>query len=106
MAVFKSDKVVRKFKGLVSDRSGLTSIEMAVVFGVFAVGFAIIATPMLDKPNQRIAASDLYLGQQVDRVVTGSISKPKRFIIRKSVLQPTKTSQCIIFSDGSKYGDC
>ncbi|MCF6303644.1 MAG: hypothetical protein L3J13_10705 [Devosiaceae bacterium] len=106
MTFFRINKTAQKVRELAGDRSGLTSIEMAVAFGVFAVGFAIIATPMLDRPEKQIAASDLYFGQQVDRTVTGSISKPKRFIIRKSVLQPSKTSQCIIFSDGSKYGDC
>lgn len=88
------------------ERAGMSPIEVALVFGVMAVGFALIVTPMLDKSSKRIAQNDVYFGEQVDRIVTGSVSKPRRFTIRKSVLLPTKTSQCIIFSDGRKFGDC
>lgn len=94
------------FRQFMADRSGMSSIETAIMFGVFAVGFALVATPMIDKTSKKVAKNDLFFGEQVDRTVTGSISSPKRFVIRKSVLQPSKTSQCIIFSDGSKYGDC
>ncbi len=94
------------WKSMITDRSGLSSIETAIMFGVFAVGFALIAAPFVEKKAKQFAANDTFFGEQVDNVVTGSIPRRKQFTIRRSVLQSSKTSQCIIFDDGRKVGDC
>ena len=88
------------------ERAGMSSIEVAILFGVLAVGFALVVTPMVDNTSKRIAQNGSFYDDGVDNIVTGSISKPKRFIIRKSVLLPSKTSQCIIYSNGRRTGDC
>ena len=94
-------------KRFAADRRGMTSIETAMMFGVFAVGFALLATSILDKSgNKNYAQNDSYFDQPVDNFVTGSISKSRHYTIRKSVLQPSKTSKCIILSDGRRFGDC
>ncbi len=85
----------------------MSSIEVAIMFGVLAVGFALVVTPMVEKSSKQFAQNDSFFGEQTDNIVTGSISKKsKRFVIRKSVLLPSKTSQCIIYSNGKTYGDC
>ena len=89
-----------------NERSAMSSIEVAIMFGVLAVGFALVVTPMVENTGKQIAQNDSFFGEQTDNFVTGSISKPKRFVIRKSVLLPSKTSQCIIYSNGKTYGDC
>lgn len=89
-----------------SERGGMSSIEVAIMFGVLAVGFALVVTPMIDNTSKRFAQNDSFFGGQTDNIITGSISRPKRFVIRKSVLLPSKTSQCIIYSNGKRYGDC
>jgi len=89
-----------------NERSAMSSIEVAIMFGVLAVGFALVVTPMVDSTSKQFAQNDSFFGEQTDNFVTGSISKPKRFVIRKSVLLPSKTSQCIIYSNGKTYGDC
>ena len=89
-----------------NERSAMSSIEVAIMFGVLAVGFALVVTPMVEKTGKQFAQNDSIFGEQVDNFVTGSIQKPKRFVIRRSVLQPSKTSQCIIYSNGKTYGDC
>jgi uncharacterized protein (UPF0333 family) len=97
---------MRLAKRFIADRRGMASIEVAVLFGVIAVAFAVILTPYLDDRSNRMASNEPLFGNEVDNMVTGSISKPRRYTIRKSVLQPKNTSRCIIFSDGRKYGDC
>ena len=89
-----------------NERSAMSSIEVAIMFGVLAVGFALVVTPMVEKTSKQFAQNDGFFGEQVDNIVTGSVRKPKRFVIRKSVLLPSKTSQCIIYSNGKTYGDC
>lgn len=89
-----------------NERSAMSSIEVAIMFGVLAVGFALVVTPMVEKTGKQFAQNDSIFGEQVDNFVTGSVQKPKRFVIRRSVLQPSKTSQCIIYSNGKTYGDC
>ncbi len=88
------------------DERGMSAVEMAMMFGVVAIGFALLATPLMEKTGKRLARNDGFLGQEVDNVVTGSISRSKRYTIRRSVLQPSKSSRCIIFSNGQKFGDC
>lgn len=89
-----------------NERSAMSSIEVAIMFGVLAVGFALIVTPMVENTSKQFAQNDNFFGEETDNIVTGSVSKPKRFVIRKSVLLPSKTSQCIIYSNGRTHGDC
>ena len=89
-----------------NERSTMSSIEVAIMFGVLAVGFALVVTPLAETTSKQFAQNDNFFGEQADNIVTGSVSKPKRFVIRKSVLLPSKTSQCIIYSNGKTYGDC
>jgi hypothetical protein len=101
-----SKNLLSAFRMRRNERPALSSIEVAILFGVLAVGFALVATPMLDKTSKRFAKYDAFFGEQTDNIVTGSMSKPRRYVISKSVLLPSKTSQCITYSNGKKYGDC
>jgi len=99
-------KTQRRGSRFVADSKGMTSIEMAVMFGVIAIGFTVFITPYLANESKRLAENELLFGNGIDNTVTGSIPKSGRYTIRRSVLQPSKKSRCIIFSDGKKYGDC
>ncbi len=104
--VSKSELGKNLIKRFIWDESGMSSVELAVMFGVVAVGFSLLAAPLLEKTGKRLARNDGFMGQEIDNVVTGSISKSQRYTIRRSVLQPNKTSQCLILQDGRKFGDC
>ena len=106
MAELNSKTLLSALRMRRNERSAMSSIEVAIMFGVLAVGFALVVTPMVESTGKRFAQNDVFFGEQADNIVTGSVSKPRRFVIRKSVLLPTKTSQCIIYSNGKKYGDC
>ncbi len=110
MNEFESKTLLDALRLRRTERGGMSSIEVALMFGVLAVGFALVVTPMVESTGKRFAQNDVFFGEQTDNMVTGSISRAKakanRFVIRKSVLLPTKTSQCIIYSNGKRYGDC
>ncbi len=85
---------------------GRSQIEAAIFFCILTVTAALFIVPLLENPEKRLAGGDNLYPQPVDQIVTGSVKTPTRYKIRKSVLQPSKTSQCIIYPDGRQFGDC
>lgn len=84
-------------------RSG--ALNVAVIFGVAAVAFTLILAPFVDRKSAHLAGT--VAPAAYDDIVTGSISTnsgPKRYIVRRSVLQDTPGAVCIINSDGSTSG--
>ncbi|KQQ38669.1 MULTISPECIES: hypothetical protein [Rhizobium/Agrobacterium group] len=88
-------------------RSGRTgALNIALLFGTAAVALALIVTPMLagHDDQQRLAT----VKQDFDMITTGSI-KPvekgtKTYTIRRSVLQDTPGSVCIVQGYGANDG--
>lgn len=82
-----------------SYRSGKTgALNIALLFGTAAIALSLIVTPMVaDSGDARRLA---HVQEEFDRITTGSI-KPaeegsKQYTIRRSVLQETPGSVCII----------
>jgi hypothetical protein len=96
-----------------SSRTG--ALNIALLFGTAAIALALILTPMLASHDDRNKIASVK--QDFDMLTTGSISKPqpstttttdadgKRYTIRRSVIQETPGSVCIVqgYSGGS---DC
>lgn len=88
-----------------SNRVGVLNI--ALLFGTAAIAFALIITPMLagHDDKQRMA----HVQEDFDMISTGSI-KPnseghaKHYTIRRSVLQETPGSVCVV--QGYSNSDC
>ena len=79
--LFQSAKVsICKFGG---SQSGETSVQLAAFFGALAILVALIGTPYLDKAAKSYAENKAF---GIDRVITGSVNKSKRYTVRKSVL--------------------
>ena len=85
--------------------AGFSLLRITLLFGSAAIALALIATPYLDSRTrpQRVAGGSLPLG--LDMTSTGSIG-PTVYTIRKSVLQPSPDSVCIIDRGGRRSGDC
>lgn len=82
--------------------SGRISIlHVALLFGSAAIAFALILTPMVSDFSR---TRDNPFG--IDTMQTGSIGRQTSYTVRKSVLQPTPSSICVIRSDGRRVGDC
>lgn len=83
-----------------SNKSGRTGVlNIALLFGTAAVALTLILTPMLagNSDRKRLASAP----RDIDMITTGSISKSeggKRYTIRRSVLQETPGSVCIVDS--------
>lgn len=81
-----------------SHLSGKTGVlNIALLFGMAAIALSLVVTPMLaDRTDKRSLA---YKPDQVDMMSTGSIGRSdgnKRYTIRRSVLQETPGSVCIV----------
>jgi len=77
-------------------RSG--ALNIALLFGTAAIALSLIITPMLaDHGDARRLA---HVQEEFDRITTGSITpaapNSKHYTIRRSVLQETPGSVCII----------
>lgn len=78
-------------------------MRIALLFGSAAVAFALLIAPMLDRGSREYVSGSA----QLDTMSTASIIKPSSdYTIRRSVLQPTPASVCIIHNDGSRIGKC
>ena len=85
-----------------SRRTG--ALNIALLFGTAAVALSLILTPMLaDKSKSSVFAS----APAFDSMTTGSIPQSengKRYTIRRSVLEKTPGSVCIVQGYGTDGG--
>ncbi|MEM7303597.1 MAG: hypothetical protein AAF468_21160 [Pseudomonadota bacterium] len=100
-----SRTVLRTAAAFWSNRRAATSIEMAMFFAVAAIAITFALTPLISDSGDKIARNS---SDGIDRTVTGSINNgsTNRYVVRRSVLQPSKTSQCVIYPNGTQSGDC
>ncbi len=83
----------------------LGSLRIALLFGAGAIAIALIAAPLADRTTRSLAAGTGGL----DTMSTGSIGNRGNsgaYTIRRSVLQPTPNSVCVIRANGMRTGDC
>ena len=101
-------KTVRQRPAYRSGRTG--ALNVALLFGTAAIALSLIITPMLAKRGDQSRMANIQ--QDFDMISTGSISrnadntkeKNKHYTIRKSVLQETPGSVCIVQGYSSETG--
>ena len=81
------------------------ALRMAMVLGVGAVAIALLAIPFVERG---VSAQIAKLNSgNVDQITTGSVRGDRQaYTVRHSVLQPTPQARCIIYTDGTRKGDC
>ena len=78
------------------------ALGVALLFGVAATVLALILVPVAEN-----LLGPHYAGlERIDRTTTGSIGSERIYTIRRSVLQPSPESVCIIRVDGTRSGQC
>ncbi|WP_187969300.1 hypothetical protein [Mesorhizobium sp. NIBR3] len=77
------------------------TIRITLVFGVIAVALGLAIAPLAEE----LVAGTADAGG-LDFMSTGSVGVDRSYTIRRSVLQATPESVCIIRSDGVQSGDC
>lgn len=84
--------------------AGVGLLRLTLLFGSAAVALALLAAPVLDRSTrQQFAGADYPAG--LDMVSTGSIGS-RTYTVRRSVLQASPDSVCIISANGHRSGDC
>lgn len=90
-------------------RFGAGMLRIALLFGSAAIALALILTPMLDGSDGSHVAQSGY-SDGLDFTSTGSINRTSgyraEYTIRRSVLQTSPDSVCVIRGNGTKSGDC
>ena len=97
--------LVRNERGWSFANLGSGMLRASLLFGSAAIALALIIAPMLeDDGSGDVAQSEFNPG--IDRTVTGSVRYKGVYTIRKSVLQNTPESVCVIRDNGIRSGDC
>lgn len=87
------------------EMASMGALRVALLFGSAAIALALILAPVLDNQvNDYLARDDAAQG--VDMMSTGTIGGKSTYTIRKSVLQSSPNSVCILRSNGTSSGDC
>jgi len=77
------------------------AIRLALIFGSIAVALGLVIAPLAEEHFARNADAD-----GLDFMSTGSVGTDRSYTIRRSVLQTSPDSICIIRADGTRSGDC
>ncbi len=97
---------IRPHNASTVSEAGQGMLRITLLFGSLAIAIALFLTPFLDREsNSSLSASAIYGG--IDRTATGTVrGNMQQYTVRRSVLQTTPSSMCIIHSNGEKTGDC
>ncbi|ATN36177.1 hypothetical protein G6N76_17955 [Rhizobium daejeonense] len=86
-----------------SQKSGKTGVlNIALLFGTAVIALSLVLTPMLAGKTERKSLA--FQPDEYDMLSTGSINRSdngKRYTIRRSVLQKTPGSVCIVDGYGA-----
>lgn len=91
--------------------AGMGAVRVALLFGSAAVALALFLTPFVESQSNRLAYSSYPSGSYpagLDMMPTGTIGQRDTgsYTVRRSVLQPSPNSVCIIRQNGMRTGDC
>ncbi len=85
--------------------AGIGALRLTLLFGSAAVAFALLATPIAARFTEpREAMWSRAPG--IDYTQTGSVGYKGSYTIRRSVLQGSAGSVCILRDNGTRSGDC
>jgi hypothetical protein len=76
------------------------ALGIALMFGFAATLMALILPPVAEHMFGLVGF------ERTDRTITGSIGGERVYTIRRSVLQPTPESVCVIRANGTRSGQC
>lgn len=82
--------------------AGFGTLRLALLFGSAAAAVALIVAPIADRQSQAYVAS----ADEIDGMTTGSVRVRDSYTIRRSVLQASPDSICVIRANGMRIGEC
>lgn len=90
--------------------AGMGALRITLLFGSAAVALALILVPVAENQAEKMMYSSYPGG--LDMMATGTIGGAvgqrggSAYVVRRSVLQPSPSSVCIIRQNGMRTGDC
>ncbi|WP_336070446.1 hypothetical protein [Nitratireductor rhodophyticola] len=85
---------------------GMGALRVALLFGTAGVALALVLTPIAEK-RTRSNVAQIGAPFGIDPITTASTKRDSRnYTIRRSVLQPSRNSVCVIHQSGRHSGDC
>ena len=86
--------------------AGTGILRITLLFGSAAIALALVVAPLADRKSKSVV--DYASSRSIDVVSSGRFKKAAQSedAIRRSVLQNSLDSVCIISSTGSKSGGC
>ena len=111
MALRDDWELPRSSRGWDVGHAGMGALRIALLFGSAGVALALILTPIVEKQADRMAYSSYPSGSYpagIDMMSTGTVGQRSTgsYVIRRSVLQPSPNSVCVIRQNGMRTGDC
>jgi hypothetical protein len=85
--------------------TGYSALRLTLLFGSAAVAFALFLVPIMNRTSESAFGTRLS-GQNLDPMTTASVPGGGAYVIRRSVLQQSPQSVCVIRADGRQTGDC
>jgi hypothetical protein len=86
--------------------ASMGALRLTLLFGSAAVALALILTPIADRHISSSPPSQSAMSPGLDFMTTGTVRYRGTYTERRSVLQPSPNSVCIIRDNGMRSGDC
>jgi len=86
--------------------AGMGALRVTLLFGSAAVAIALILAPMAERHTGTRQGPQSAMSPGIDFLTTGSVGYRGTYTERRSVLQPTPQSVCVIRDNGMRSGDC
>jgi hypothetical protein len=102
---FEEEDIYRERSPVEAVVGGL--LRVGLLFGSLAVvAVALIVSQILDGRMSRDRAESQAAAAGIDHMPTGSIGYTGTYTVRRSVLQSSPNSVCVIRDNGTRSGDC
>jgi len=86
-------------------RLGMGALRVALLFGSVAVALTLILTPIAENRTREMTAR-WHVPRGLDYTATGSIGRNDTYTIRRSVLQDSPATPCVIRGAAQPGGIC
>lgn len=106
MATYRDEWDQRRVSGFLGS-AGMGILRVTLLFGSAAVAITLFLVPMAEE-HTRVSVSQAGAPAGLDFMTTGTVGQRQggSYVIRRSVLQPSPQSVCIIRPNGTRDGDC
>ncbi|NMG41162.1 hypothetical protein GRZ55_18120 [Chelativorans sp. ZYF759] len=86
--------------------AGMSALRVTLLFGSAAVAMALILAPIADRHVTSGPSTQSAMNPGIDFMTTGATRQGGTYTERRSVLQASPNSVCIIRDNGMRSGDC